>query len=260
MEGLRVLGKPAAFAEFYYGNSADEIAYIDTVASLYGRNNLAELLQRTTDSVFVPVAAGGGVRSVDDALRLLRHGADKVLLNTAAIKRPALIHEISDAMGCQSVMLYVEAKWRDWGWEAMTDNARECSGRSVPDWVQEAVSLGIGEVLLHSVDQDGTGEGYDLDLIRVVSRGLSAPMIASGGCGKPEHVVEAIHAGADAVAVAGYLHYGAMHQVAAQEGITEGNTEFMRGLRGTPAFGGTLQSVKDALKDAGYLIREVAHC
>lgn len=256
LEGLRSLGSPDAYAKYYYEQGADEIAYLDVVASLYQRNNLADVLARATQDVFVPVAAGGGIRSVDDARRLLINcGADKVMLNTAAVKHPELIQEIAYVTGCQSVVLYVEAKQRDGYYECLTDNARETTGINVLDWIPKAVSLGAGEVLLASVDRDGTGLGYDTTLIQSVSTICTVPLIASGGCGKPEHVVEAVQAGADAVAISAYLHYGAMGQVVAKEVCAEGNLEFLRGTRGAPKFAGTIQNIKQALARNGYSVR-----
>lgn len=255
LEGLRVLGPPDAYAKWYYENSADELIYNDVVASLYQRNNLADVLSRTTQEVFVPVAAGGGIRSVDDARRLLNFGADKVLVNTAAIKTPKLITAISDVLGCQSTTLYVEAKRRDGWYECLTDNARETTGVNVLDWIPQAVSLGAGEVLLASVDKDGTGLGFELELIHSISTLINVPLIAAGGCGKPEHAVAAVRAGADAVAISSYLHYGAMKHVAVKEGYSEGNIEFLRGARGAPRFSGTIQDIKQALASAGYPVR-----
>ena len=255
LEGLRSLGSPDVYAKWYYEQCADEIAYLDIVASLYQRNSLGDVLAKTTDQVFVPVAAGGGIRSVDDARRLLNFGADKILINTAAIRRPQLIQEIAYIVGCQSVVLYIEAKKRGGWYECLTDSARECAGRNVVDWVQEAVSLGCGEVLLASVDRDGTGLGYDLPLIHAVASVCTVPLIAAGGCGTPQHAVEAVQAGADAVAVSSYLHYGAMAHVASINKQQEGNREFLRGTRGVSKFAGTIQDIKHALAQAGHPVR-----
>ena len=255
LEGLRALGDPAAFAARYYEDSCDELVLVDIVASLYGRNNLGDVLDRTVAEVFVPVSAGGGIRSVEDARRLLLHGADKVLVNTSAVRRPQLIREIADVVGCQSMVVNIEAKRRSWGYEALTDNARECSGRNVVDWVQEAVALGAGEILLCSIDRDGTYQGFDLELIRAVSANLPVPLIAAGGCGAPEHVVEAVRAGADAVAISSLLHYGALSKVGSTSNQQEGNQEFLRGHRGAAKASATIQDIKDALAKAGYRVR-----
>lgn len=209
LEGLRVLGDPQAFAQKYYAEGIDELIYIDIVASLYGRDNLLEIVKRTATNVFVPMTVGGGIRSVEDALELLHAGADKVAINTAAIKRPELIREISQRFGSQCMVLSVEAKRIAPGkWEAYFDNGREKSGLDVLEWIKRGVELGAGEVLLTSVDQEGTRRGFDLPLIRAVSAAVPVPVIASGGMGEVKHLLSAaIDAKADAVAMASVLHY-----------------------------------------------------
>lgn len=209
LEGLRVMGDPQAYATRYYKAGADELLYMDTVASLYGRNNLTEIVRRAARDVFIPMTVGGGVRTLDDAWGLLRAGADKVAVNTAALHRPELITEISRHFGAQCMVLSIEAKkvGKD-RWEAYSDNGREHSGRDVVDWAREGAELGAGEILLTSVDREGTRKGFDLALIRAVSDAVAVPVIASGGMGKPKHLVEAVEAGrADAVAMADILHY-----------------------------------------------------
>jgi cyclase len=208
LEGLRVLGDPEEHAVRYYEQGADEIVYMDIVASLYGRNNLADLVERTASRVFVPLTVGGGVRTLDDVSRLLRAGADKVAINTAAVARPALLTEAARAFGAQCIVLSIEAKRRSagGGWEAYTDNGREKTGLDVAEWARRGVELGAGEVLLTSVDQEGTRKGFDLDLLRAVAD-VPVPLIACGGAGEPAHLGQAFHAGADAVAIANLLHY-----------------------------------------------------
>lgn len=208
-EGLRKLGNPKDFAERYYAAGIDEILYVDAVASLYRRNTITELVQQTARDVFIPITAGGGVRSIDDARALLRVGADKVAINTAALHRPGLISEIAHTFGSQCVVLSVQAKRRngDDGWEAYSDQGREHTGRDVIEWVCEAVKYGVGEILLTSVDRDGTGTGFDLDLIRAVSAEVDIPLIASGGLGTSAHLIEASKCGANAIAVGKALHY-----------------------------------------------------
>ena len=207
LEGLRVMGDPQEFALRYYEEGADELIYMDIVASLYGRNNLSDIISRAADKVFVPITVGGGIRSVEDAKLLLRSGADKVALNTAAIANPSLISELAQRFGSQATVLSIEAKRTGPGeWEAYTDNGRERTGKSVRDWVRQASELGIGEILLTSVDQEGTGKGFDLDLIRTVSEAVAVPVIASGGMGEVGDVVRAAEARADAVSMADILH------------------------------------------------------
>lgn len=212
LEGLRVMGDPQEFALRYYEEGADELVYIDIVASLYARNNLSDIIRRAADRVFIPITVGGGIRSVDDAKHILRSGADKVAINTAAIARPELISEVSRKFGSQAMVLSIEAKQIAPGkWEAYTDNGRERTGLDVIEWVTRGVELGAGEILLTSVDREGTRRGYDIDLIRQVSQAVPVPVIASGGMGTIEHMVEAATAGlADAVAMADVLHYNRM--------------------------------------------------
>ncbi|MBI4348174.1 MAG: imidazole glycerol phosphate synthase subunit HisF [Elusimicrobia bacterium] len=210
LEGLRVLGKPADFARRYYEQGADELLYIDIVASLYGRNNLIGIVEDTTQDVFIPITVGGGVRSVSDIVALLRAGADKVAVNTAAVKRPEFLREASQAFGSQCVVLSIEAKRQPNGsWEAYTDNGRERSGLDAIEWARRGESLGAGEILITSVDREGTQKGYDWELVRRVSSAVGLPVIASGGAGSAEDLSRAVHeCGADAVSAAHLLHYG----------------------------------------------------
>lgn len=209
LEGLRVIGSPNEHALRYYQQGADELLYMDCVASLYGRNNLREIVISAARDVFVPMTVGGGVRSVDDATDLLRCGADKVALNTAAVANPDLISEIARRFGSQCVVLSIEAKRISPGhWEVYTDNGRERTGLDVIEWVKRGVALGAGEVLLTSVDQEGTRQGFDVALVHAVTATVSVPVIASGGMGKPQDLVEVVLGGeADAVAMADILHY-----------------------------------------------------
>lgn len=209
LEGLRVIGSPNEYAMRYYHQGADELIYMDCVASLYGRNNLGEIVQSATKDVFVPMTVGGGIRSVEDATHLLRCGADKVAVNTAAVTTPKLISDIARRFGSQCMVLSIEAKKIDDHWEVFTNNGRERTGLDVIDWVKLGVSLGAGEILLTSVDMEGTRKGFDISLIRAVTREVAVPVIASGGMGKAEDLIDAIKQGAaDAVAMADILHYG----------------------------------------------------
>ena len=208
MEGLRVVGNPAELAR-RYAEDADELLYIDTVASLYGRNQLCELLARTCDDVFIPITVGGGVKSRADVKRLLDAGADKVAINTAAIRNPALIRECSDYYGSQAIVVSVDAKRVERGaWEAFTDCGRERSGKDAIAWAREAVRLGAGGILLTSIDQDGGRRGCDLALVESL-RGLPVPLTYCGGVGSIGDVAAALGSGADAVAMGAALHYGA---------------------------------------------------
>lgn len=230
LEGLRVLGRPELFAARYYQEGADELLYMDAVASLYGRNNLAEIVERTAEQIFVPLTVGGGLRSVDDIRGILRAGADKVALNTAAIRNPRLIAEAAEAFGSQCVVLSVEARRLPSGeYECMTDNAREKSGREVGEWIREAVRLGAGEILLTSVDQEGTGKGFDIELTRRIATATEVPVIACGGAGSVDDVRRVIAEGAaDAVCVASILHYHDLESMQQAEYAEEGNVDFLK--------------------------------
>lgn len=208
LEGLRVIGDPQVYATRYYEQGADELLYIDIVASLYGRNSLGDIVSRTARDVFVPLTVGGGLRSIDDVRAMLRAGADKVAINTAATHRPEVVTEIAERFGSQCMVLGIEAKRSGPGkWEAFTDNGRESTGLDVVEWAQRGAALGAGEILLTSVDREGTRKGLDLELIDAVSRVVSIPVIASGGVGTAEHMIAGFTHGADAVAMADVLHY-----------------------------------------------------
>jgi cyclase len=209
LEGLRKLGDPNLFAKDYYEQGIDEIIYMDIVASLYERGNLLNIVRRTTQDVFIPITVGGGIRSIDDAREILRAGADKVAVNTAAVKRPALIHEISQKFGAQCMVLSIEAKRTAPGkWEVYYDNGREKTGIDVLEWAQQACGLGAGEILLTSVDREGTGKGFDCELTATVAQAVPIPVIAAGGFGIIDDFEQVVQTGhADAVAIAGALHY-----------------------------------------------------
>jgi cyclase len=209
LEGLRVVGDPHERARAYYEAGIDEIIYMDIVATLYERNNLTDIVRRTAENVFIPITVGGGVRRLADVEALLRCGADKVAINTAAIRRPELIREVAQRYGSQCMVLSIEAKRRnEGGWEAYTDNGREHTRRDVVAWAREGVELGAGEVLVTSIDREGTRKGFDIQLTRAIASAVPVPVIASGGLGTPAHLVEAVRDGcADAIAVADALHY-----------------------------------------------------
>jgi imidazole glycerol-phosphate synthase subunit HisF len=209
LEGLRVIGDPQEHAIRYYEQGADELIYMDIVASLYQRNNLTDIVQYTAQNVFIPLTVGGGIRSINDIDDLLRAGADKVAINTAAIKRPELITEAARRFGSQCIVLSIEAKRiADGHWEAYTDNGREHTGKDVVAWAREGERLGAGEILLTSVDQEGTRKGFDIQLVQAVSDVTSIPVIASGGMGNMNDLLNVVDKGhADAVAMADIIHY-----------------------------------------------------
>ncbi len=229
LEGLRVLGEPHAFASRYYEAGIDELIYMDAVASLYRRDSLLEIVAKTTRDIFVPITAGGGVRSVEDARALLRAGADKIAINTAAIGQPDLIGEIGRCFGAQCMVLSIEAKRVAPGrWQAYTDNGREPSGLDVVEWARRGESLGAGEILLTSIDQEGTRKGMDIDLLTQVASAVSIPVIASGGVGRVEHAVAAFGTGARAIALADVLHYGRLSLDAIRDGLGAAGIEVRR--------------------------------
>lgn len=210
LEGLRVLGKPRDFASRYYRAGADELIYMDIVASLYGRNNLVDIVEETTKDVFIPLTVGGGVRSISDIVRLLRAGADKVAINTEAVRRPDFVREACRAFGSQCIVVSIEAKRQPHGgWEAYTDNGRERTGVDAVEWARRAADLGAGEILLTSVDNEGTKRGFDLSLTSMIARTVGVPVIACGGAGSATDLARAVEeGGADAVAAANIFHYG----------------------------------------------------
>ncbi|WP_156197910.1 imidazole glycerol phosphate synthase subunit HisF [Actinotalea caeni] len=214
---LADVGDPVEMARVYDAEGADELTFLDISASADGRATTLEVVGRTAEEVFVPLTVGGGVRSADDVARLLRAGADKVGVNTAAVERPALIEEISRRFGSQVLVLSVDARRvrpgdppTPSGFEVTTHGGRRGTGRDAVAWVRHAAEAGAGEVLLNSIDTDGTKSGFDLDLIAAVRAAVDVPLIASGGAGNAEHFVEAVRAGADAVLAASVFHYGWM--------------------------------------------------
>ena len=208
LEGFRVVGDPHRYALDYYRQGADELVFMDIVASLYQRNNLTDIVRRAADQIYIPITVGGGIRSLGDVDQLLRSGADKVAINTAAVARPELIAEVSGRYGAQCMVLSVEAKRIGPGrWEAYTDNGREHTGLDVVDWVMRAVALGAGEVLLTAVDQEGTRKGLDLALLQAVASRVNVPIIASGGFAVAPELRQARDAGVSGVAIADALHW-----------------------------------------------------
>ena len=212
LEGLRIIGPPGEYALKYYDSGADELIFMDTVASLYGRNHLTEIIKKAAENIFVPITVGGGIRSVDDALKILRSGADKVAINTAAVLNPNLISEIATKFGSQCMVLSIEAKKISSShWEVYTDGGREHSGLDVLEWANRAVELGAGEIFLTSVDKEGTKKGFDLDLMKTISQEVNVPLIASGGMGQLEDIKQLLKKSeVDAIAMASVLHYDIM--------------------------------------------------
>lgn len=210
MDGLRVVGPVAEVARRYYDQGIDEVVMIDTVASLYGRESMVELIREVTAECFVPVTVGGGIRSLEDADALFRAGADKVALNTAALVRPQIISEIAQKYGSQAVVVHVEAKAiTELGWECYTEAGRQPSGIRVTDWVSIAEAHGAGEFLVTNVDRDGTRQGIDEALLNQVRSLVAVPVIASSGAGSLAHVVNVLtRSGCDGIAIGAAFHWG----------------------------------------------------
>lgn len=268
LEGLRVLGKPESFARYYYESGADELFYMDAVASLYGRNSLLEIIKRTSREIFIPLTVGGGLRSVEDIRTVLRAGADKVSMNTRAIQRPELIREASKAFGSSTIVVSIEAiRKPDGTYEAYTDYGRQKTGVDAFQWALRAAELGAGELVVTSIDREGTGKGYDLELTRRIARSVPIPVIAHGGAGEISHIDEVITKGkADAVSLASVLHYHFIKQYRYDQNdfLEEGNIEFLR--RGTgfsKIRDASLQEIKAHLVQRGITCRyeaaEVVH-
>jgi len=224
--GLRDAGDPVELAARYDAEGADELVFLDITASSGNRETIVDVARRTAEEVFIPFTVGGGVRSVDDARRLLRAGADKVSVNTSAIARPALVSELACEFGSQCVVVAIDARQAPGGFEVFTHGGRKPTGLDAISWAAEAEKLGAGEILLTSMDRDGTRDGFDISLTRAVADSVGVPVIASGGVGTLEHLAEgAIEGGADAVLAASIFHFGE-HTVAeakahlAERGLT----------------------------------------
>ena len=231
-DNLRDAGDPVELAARYDHLGADELTFLDVSASKQGRSTMLEVVRRTADQVFIPLTVGGGVRSVDDVRELLRAGADKVSVNTAAIKNPELLREMAEIFGAQCIVLSVDARrcrkeYAASGFEVTTHGGTESAGIDAIEWARRGEELGVGEILLNSMDGDGTKEGFDLELLRAVRAAVTIPVIASGGAGNAADFPPAVAAGADAVLAASIFHFGEVE----------------------------ISDVKDALDAAGYEVR-----
>jgi cyclase len=218
---LRDAGDPVELAAYYDAEGADEVVFLDITATHEKRDTVAELARRTADDVFVPFTIGGGIRSVADAQAVLDAGADKVSVNSAAVADPELLNELAGVLGAQCVVLAIDAKRRagDDGWEVFVAGGRTPTGLDAVEWAREGTARGAGEILLTSMDRDGTEDGYDLELTSAVAEAVGVPVIASGGAGELHHLVEALQAGADAVLCASIFHYGRFRVGDAKEAL-----------------------------------------
>ncbi len=220
--GLRDAGDPVELAERYDSEGADELVFLDITASHERRETIVELARRTADNVFIPFTIGGGIRSIEDAQAVLDAGADKVSVNSAALRRPELLGELADRFGAQCVVIAIDAKREDGGYGVYLDGGRVAAERDAVEWAREATERGAGEVLLTSMDRDGTEDGYELELTRAIADAVPVPVIASGGAGRLEHLTAAIsEGGADAVLCASIFHYGTYRVREAKEHLAE---------------------------------------
>jgi cyclase len=255
LEGLRVLGNPETFARYYYEQGADELMYMDVVASLYERNSLQEIISRTAKEIFIPLTVGGGLRTIEDIRNVLKAGADKVSLNTAAIANPKIIKDASLKFGASTIVVAIEAiKQSNGEYLCYTDNGREYTGKNALEWAMEVESLGAGELVITSVDKEGTGSGFDFELVQQIAEKVSIPVIAHGGAGKLDDFEKVVnHSKADAIAVASVLHYDFI-QKHEQEIDTEkeGNVSFLKSGRSfTKIQPVSLPEIKKYLADQG---------
>lgn len=233
LEGLRVLGKPSDFAKYYYQQGADELLFMDVVASLFERNSLHDIISETAKEIFIPITVGGGLRTISDIKEVLRVGADKVCLNTAAIKDPQLIQNASRMFGSSTIVVSIEAiKESDGRYLAYTDNGREYTGVEVFEWAKKIESLGAGEIVITSVDKEGTGEGFDLELITKLSSLVNIPVICHGGAGKIDDAVEVFkNTNINAAMMSSVFHYNFIKENLSEASSVEGNIEFLRSKR-----------------------------
>lgn len=208
LEGLRVVGSPNLLAKNYYNQGADELLIIDQVASLYQRDYLVDLIKIFVKEIFIPITVGGGIKSIDDARVILRSGADKIAINTAAVEEPNLITDLAEEFGKQCIVVSIPCKMsEDNKWQVYTHGGREKTGLEVIEWCQKVISLGAGEILVTSIDKDGLRNGFDLNLMKKFNEINDVPIIASGGLGKPSHIYDLLeHSNCEAVAIADYFH------------------------------------------------------
>jgi cyclase len=258
LEGLRVLGKPELFAKHYYEDGVDELLFMDVVASLYGRNGLVELVRTTAENIFVPLTVGGGVRNANDVRTLLHSGADKIVINTAAVKSPDLVKELADTFGSSTIAVSIETiKDSAGNYMAYNDNGREPTGLNAIEWAQQVQSLGAGEIILTSVDREGTGKGMDLDLIRMVQAEVTIPVVAHGGVGRAEDMVTAFEqTEVDAICAASVYHYHTITRMDTQALSVRGNTSFVNsGSIKKNLFPLSVSTAKDLLRRNGVNVR-----
>jgi cyclase len=260
MEGLRVLGKPETFALHYYEQGIDELIYQDIVASLYQRNSLLEHITRIAEKIFIPLTVGGGLRTREDIQKVLRAGADKVSINTAAINSPDFINRSSEMFGSSTIVAAIECiRQADGSYLAYTDNGRERTGIEVLSWAAELENRGAGEILLTSIDKEGTGSGFNIELVKMVSSRVRIPVIAHGGASTNEHIAQVIKEGlSDAVAASSMFHYGLINNsMEVDYHKEEGNVSYLQRHQRNQVFEGVdVSSLKTYLGQQGIAVRE----
>lgn len=258
LEGLRVLGNPSEFAKYYYETGADEILLMDCVASLYGRNSLDDIISNAAKNTFIPITVGGGIRNLNDINRILRSGADKVCINTAAINNPKFIKEAVEHFGSSTIVCAIEVIMSEANkYLCYTDNGREHTGLEMNYWMKKVQDLGVGEILLTSVDKEGTGEGFDISLVNSLDGEIEIPIIYHGGIGKMEDVLSLMKEHSfDGVALASTIHYHYINHHDSSPSDLEGNTNFIqqkRSFSGIKPF--AINSLKELLSKEKLAIR-----
>lgn len=238
LEGLRALGDPAKFSEFYYSNSADEIIYHDVVASLYERNSLNDLIKRVSKDIFIPFVVGGGIRNLDDVKKILASGADRIFVNTAAIRDPNIIEKISDKFGSSTLIISMEVFKDNDEYKCFIDYGREETNIELFSWIKKVEDKGAGEILVTSIDRDGTGQGFDVELSKKISNKINIPYIIGGGFGKKEHLDELFAcSNPSGVFISSALHYNYVLNNLNKDWFNEeGNFEFLKGNRKNEKF------------------------
>ena len=262
LEGLRVIGDPEKFSEYYYNEGADELFFQDTEASLYQRNNLLDIVKKTAKNIFIPLIVGGGIRKIEDIKKLLKAGADRVAINTHAISNPAFINEAARVFGSSTIVISIEViKQKNKKYYAFTDNGREETNKDAVEWAQEAVQRGAGEILITSIDKDGTGEGFDNNLINIIKQKVSVPVVAHGGAGKLEHLRSVfVDTQVDAICLASMLHYGVLKSDLKNLLVQnyEGNTDFIHKKEEYKSFTScSIAQIKKYLKEQNIPVRSV---
>lgn len=258
LEGLRVLGHPEIFANYYYESGIDEIFFQDVVASLYGRNSLLDIVSKTAKKIFVPLTVGGGIRSIEDIKNALRSGADKIAINTAAVNNPNFINNAANIFGSSTITISMEVIKNKYDYEIYVNNGREETGIKLKNWIQEVQERGAGEIILTSVDMEGTGNGYDINLLDQIKNIIKIPLIIHGGAGRLEHINDVFNREeVDGVSCSSILHYGYLNSFNNfNNNIIDGNIEYISKKSNSNKFGNiNIENIKKNLNLNGLNIR-----